>query len=466
MHSARLTRGPLLAVAIGMSASCGSHRLSGGPGTDSTMTFPPLAGDAGSTGGTDATGTPVDSAGGVPNDGGLDGWTVQPATLLPISPREALTRVARVLWEAAPDQSLLEMADSGTVTTDADVRAIAIMMLGDPRSRVGVGHFYRWWLGLDALQSVTKDADLFPEYSSAVGTMMAQETETFGVYVTLDGDGQFSTLMRASYSFINETLAPFYGATGVTGADLRKVDLNPSQRAGILTQLANLTLNSGYDGWTAPSTRGTVVENSVLCLGIPREPAGTLPLHPDSRYTNRELIGQAASQPACAACHVYIDPVGFAYEGFDSIGRARLTDAGKTIDDSGDVRLASGEVGFNGPVDLARILSEAPEAHRCVSSKWLEYMLGRTLNSDDMASVIAIDGRFEGSNLELRTAVAAAASSASFLGLGGGPPCTPGADQSCNSNPALSSLHGACGPDGKCVCAAPFTLDGSTGKCL
>jgi hypothetical protein len=373
--------------------------------------------------------------------------------------------VARVLWEAPPDQALLAMADSGAVHTDADVRAIATTMLGDSRSRVGVGHFYRWWLGLDALQSVTKDASLFPEYSSAVGAMMAKETESFGVYATLDGDGRFPTLMQGSYSFINETLAPFYGVTGVTGADLRKVDLDPTQRAGIFTQLAILTLNSGRDGWTAPSTRGTSVVNDVLCLGIPREPPSP-PLHPDPRYTNRELITQSAGASGCASCHRYVDPVGFAYEGFDSVGRTRLADAGKPIDNSGDVVLTSGEVGFNGPVELAHILAGAPQAHRCMGSKWLEYMLGRTLNTEDMASVDAIAGRFDHSDLDLRTAIAAAASSASFLGPGGGTPCTPGADQSCNSDPKISSLHGTCAPDGKCVCQAPYTLDGSTGRCL
>ena len=124
------------------------------------------------------------------------------------------------------------------------------------------------------------------------------------------------------------------------------------------------------------------------------------------------------------------------------------------------------EVRFAGPVELAHILTTAPEAYRCMSSKWLEYMLGRSLTDDDLRSVGAITARFEDSNLDLRTAIAAAASSASFLGAGGGTPCTPGADQTCNSDPRLSSLHGTCAPDGKCLCKAAFTLDTSTGHCL
>jgi len=453
----------LLAVALALSASCTTYPLPGetaDAGTDSRTNPPPPDGGSGGTGGSGSGGS------GAPNDGGTDTRLEPPPATLSISPQEALTRVARVLWEAPPDSSLLGMADSGAVKTDADVRAIASTMLGDPRSRVGVGHFYRWWLGLDALASVKKDPSLFPDYSSAVGALMAKETETFGVYTTLDGDGRFPTLMQGTYSFINETLAPFYGVSGVIGADLQKVELDPTQRAGILTQLAPLTLSSGRDGWTAPSTRGTDVMTSVLCLNIPREPVGTPPLHPDPRYTNRELIIQNAGQATCAPCHAYVDPVGFAFEGFDSIGRVRLTDAGKAIDTSGDVRLASGQVEFNGPVELARILAEAPDAHRCMGNKWLEYMLGRALTADDMASADAIAGRFEDAKLDLRTVIAAAASSASFLGPGGGTPCTPGADQTCNSDPRLSSLRGTCTPDGKCVCTTPSTRDGSTGRCF
>jgi hypothetical protein len=428
MHSARMRMGTAMAVAMAMSASCGTHRLSGGNGDagsgDGGMarrTNPPPGG-FGATGGSDDTGGAPGSGGsGTPGDP-----LVPPPSALPISPREALTRLARVLWEAPPDPWMLQLADSGAVVTDQDVRQIATTMLGDPRARVGVGHFYRWWLGLDALPSVTKDPSLFPEYSPAVGALMAKETETFGVYTTLDGDGIFATLMQGSYSFINETLAPFYGVAGVTGADLQKVDLDPTQRAGIFTQLSMLTLNSGYDGWTAPSMRGTAVVNSALCLNVPREPPGSPAVEPDPRYTNRELINRQVSSSNCASCHRYFDPVGFAYEGFDSVGRVRSTDAGKPIDSSGDVVLGPRQVQFAGPVELAHILTAAPEAAECMTRKWLEYMLGRGLTSDDMLSWGAITARFEDSNLDLRTAIAAATSSASFLRPGGGTPCTPG----------------------------------------
>lgn len=448
-----------MALVLGMAASCSTGRrpLFGNGGDD----------DTGGTGGDDGTGrggAPASNDGG--SDGGSDAWVPPPPSPLGVPPREALTRVARVLWEALPDSSLVDMADSGGLETDADVRALARAMLDDPRARVGVGHFYRWWLGLEALPTISKDPRLFPEYSGTVGAMMAKETETFGVYTTLDADGRFPTLMQASYSFVNETLAPLYGLADIRGSDLRKVDLDPKQRAGIFTRLAPLTLNAGFDGWTSPSSRGATVMSRVLCVDIPIEPPDTPPLRPDPQYTNRELITRSAGQATCAPCHAHMDPVGFAYEGFDSIGRIRTVDAGKAIDTSGDVLLPSGRVDFTGPAELAQILATAPEAHRCMGSQWLAYMLGRTLNANDASSVEDIAQRFAASGLDLRTAIAAAASSVSFLDPRGGTPCTPGADQTCNANAALSSFQGRCGADGKCVCKAPATLVATTGRCL
>ena len=136
MHSVPMRTGALLAVVMAMSTSC-SRRLSGGKddgqsadaGMDSRTNPPP---PTGGNGGTGATGGSAGAGGwGAPNDGGSDAWLEPPPTTLPISPREALTRVARVLWEAPPDPALLEMADSGAVNTDADVGAIATTKLGD-----------------------------------------------------------------------------------------------------------------------------------------------------------------------------------------------------------------------------------------------------------------------------------------------------------------------------------------------
>jgi hypothetical protein len=410
--------------------------------------------------------------GGEGSDGGTDGAS-PPADPVPvplaISAREALTRVARVLWESAPDSALVAMADSGGVATDADVRKIALDMLADPRSRAGVGHFYRWWLELDRAAAVQKDAALFPQFSPAVGALMASETEALGVDVTLNGDGRFPSLMRASHSFLNETLAAFYGVPGVTGSDLRKVDLDPTQRSGIFTQLSLLTLTASSNSWTSPSRRGVLIVRKMLCMNSVPPPESLEQPAPVTQpsLTNRQRIEMTvSSQAACTLCHQQFDPFGFAYERFDSIGRVRLTDSGMPIDTSGHVSTPNGDAfSFDGPIELAAILANLPSAHRCMSSQWLEYTLGRTLTAEDAPSVTGIHERFQASSLNLRTLIAAAVSSSAFLSEAGGARCTPGLDQTCNDEPFASWTTGTCTPAGKCVCDANRTLNVTTGRC-
>ncbi len=272
--------------------------------------------------------------------GGTTGVSTDPVPLQ-ISPREAVTRVARVLWESPPDQALVDMADSGTITTDSDVRRVALRMLSDPRSRVGVGHFYRWWLNLDALATTTKDPALFPQYSAALGTTMAAETEAFALNVTFDGDGDFRTLMRGSYSFVNDALASLYGIPGVTGSDLRKVDLDPTQRAGILTQPAFLAQTSSANTWTSPTHRGAFVSDRILCRDVPPPPVGINQILPEPSppETNRQRLARSVSNAACAILPCVDGSLGPGLRKFDSIGRVRVTDSGLPIDASGHASL-------------------------------------------------------------------------------------------------------------------------------
>jgi hypothetical protein len=409
-----------------------------------------------------------------PDAGGVsDGSTAAPVPLR-ISARDALTRVARVLWETVPDQALVALADSGSVATDEDVRRVALSMLADPRARVGVSHFYRWWLDLDDVVNTTpKDPALFPEYSTTLATTMAAETEAFAMDVTFDGDGRFPTLMRGSYSFINDALAKLYGVSSVTGAELRKVDLDPTQRAGILTQPSFLARTSSATSWTSPSRRGAFVDDRILCRRAPPPPPSPITdLLPDPGVpeTNRQRLTRTVLGPTCAGCHGLMDPLGFAFEGFDSIGRVRLTDSGLPIDASGSFQIDSGEVTWENAVELAQILAKSPQVQGCLVRNWLGYVLGHDLAGDymgvDATSVTAIANLFVASGLELRTAIAATVSSASFLDpTTGGPPCAGGLSQSCNDDVRLSSLHGMCTPAGKCVCTGTSTINPATGRC-
>jgi hypothetical protein len=359
------------------------------------------------------------------------------------------------------------MADSGGIRTSADVRNIARSMLNDPRARASVAAFYRWWLELDRLATIQKDPNLFPFDYGAIAQLMGRETEAFGVHATLE-DGRFATLMTAPTSFLNETLASHYGVAGVSGAELRRVDFGAgSNRAGLFTQGALQMFLSNH-ALPQPIHRGVFMRMKMLCTEIPSPPAEVDP-SPGERLpgqSDRQHLERVTSQPTCAGCHSMFDPIGFAYDVFDAVGRARQTDStGMRIDATGTLVDGTSNIPFDGPVELAHLLSGLTSAHRCMGQQWLEYMLGRPLDETDRASVDAIHQQFTSSGFDLRALVAATASSASFLAPNGGPPCTPGLDQTCIHDPFISATRGTCTPAARCVCDAGFWLHPLTGRC-
>jgi hypothetical protein len=149
------------------------------------------------------------------------------------------------------------------------------------------------------------------------------------------------------------------------------------------------------------------------------------------------------------------------------MGRVREVDsAGLPIDASGQLVVGGANYPIDGPVSVAKILAELDTARRCMGSQWLEYMLGRKLTHLDDGSVEVIHRVFALSGHDLRALIAAAAAAPSFLAPAGGTACTPGANQTCNDDPRLSSLHGTCTAAGRCVCGANYELNPMTGRCL
>jgi len=435
------------------------------------------AGGAFATGGASHTGGAstggASSTGGAASTGGTAGGEEPAPTPLAISARTALTRLSRVLWETEPNAALLATADFGGLTTDADVRRIAREMLTDPLARVGVGHFFRWWLDLDNMPNVIKDPVLFPGYTSGVGNLMASETETFGSYVTVDGDARFSTLMQAPFSFVNASLAPFYGLGNVVGSSLRKTDLDATSRAGLVTQLAFLTQTTTQGQWTSPTRRGLFVRRKFLCQELPPPPPTaptTLPPVSEQPQTGRQRLEAATAVSSdCKSCHVLTDPLGFVFETFDSVGRVRTMDAGLPIDSAGYLRLSSAsdiDYVLSGPVDLARVLTNLGEVHHCMGTQWLQYALGHGLTDAHAPDLTFIQQRFEATGLDLRELIVAVVASGSFLAANGGPPCQAGVGGGCNDDPRLSSIHGTCTAGGKCVCSGTYQLNPMTGRCL
>jgi hypothetical protein len=361
--------------------------------------------------------TPTGAAGAEGGTGAGGSVSVQEHPLQ-ISGAEAITRIAQVLWQEAPDADLMLQAQQGHFKYTSDLYGAVHQMLVDPRAAKGVGAFYRWWLTLDHVASVQKDTTLFPEYTPALQADMVNETQTFGTEVTLNLNGTFQNLFTASESFVNARLAALYGAPGVNGDDLQEVSLPGGERMGLFTQAAVLvqgTLLTAND----PSMRGTYIAEKFFCKEIPPPPAGENSFStPPAGTTVRTALTQAISSDAsCTACHAIIDPAGFAFENYDAIGRYRTTDNGAPVDATGlqVTGLFTESMRFDSPYVFAKATSVAPEAERCFARQWHSFVLQTPLGNVSDQLVEASYQAFEQAQFNLKELIVSVLTTDAFL---------------------------------------------------
>ena len=341
---------------------------------------------------------------------------------------DAITRIAAVLWDEppAPHDDVLEQAQQGRFETTSDLAAAVRTMLADPRAQRGVGMFYRWWLNLDAIPMAMKDMQVFPPYTPALQTAISTETEMYAVETTLTKNGSYQLLMTAPVTFANGLITNVYGYAPVASSNpdqFEAIELDPKQRAGLLTQPALQVLGS-YAQRTSPADRGTYVMERFVCQQIPSPPASVPPLDlpPPPGTTVRQALETSHSSTICAPCHKLIDGAGLAFETFDAIGRYRTTDNGLPIDVSG-LELYAGGAGssptrFSGPVELASILASSASSQKCFAKQWLAFAQGAPSDSvyalDDQ-DVAPIYQRFVDSGFNLRELIVAALARDAFL---------------------------------------------------
>jgi hypothetical protein len=318
----------------------------------------------------------------------------------PLTQHQLASRLSYFLWNGPPDAKLATLADTGALRTPQALSAEAKRMLADPRAQEMIDDFHMRWLALDDLETLDKDATKYPEFA-AVHPLLREELKRFAGHVIAQGDGKFETLMTAPFTFANPALAKLYGAKTGTGNDWQKVDLDPNQRAGLLTQGAFLATH-GHEN-SAPIFRGIAIREQMLCVDLPPPPPGADALLPPAmpNQTTRQRLQRHRADPECAGCHNLMDVLGYGFESFDDVGRFRTTDNGSPVDDSGEFVGTDIDGAFKGPVQLAQRLAKSEQAQRCVSKQWFRYALGRMETELDACTLDAVYRNFQKSELRL-----------------------------------------------------------------
>ncbi len=311
----------------------------------------------------------------------------------PVTQYELAARLSYFLWSTVPDEELTRLASQGRLQDKAVLATQVDRMLDDPRSRAFADTFVGQWLGTQDLGG--RAAPLLTElqgyYTPDVAADLRVEPILLFHHVVSENKPLLD-LLNADYSFLNERLVRFYQLEeklgDVRGPAFRLVHWPDSRRAGVLGMGSVLALTSHYSQ-TSPVLRGAWVLETMLGTPVPPPPPNVPPLDNDRKtreLTVRQKLERHRADPTCSACHKLMDPIGFALENFDWMGRWRDKESnGQELDISGT--LPSGER-FSGPVELRQaLMGRKDEFLRHLTGKTLGYALGRSLQDGDSCTV-------------------------------------------------------------------------------
>ncbi len=328
---------------------------------------------------------------------------------------EMAARLAFLLTDAAPDDALLDAAARGELLDDASLEAHARRLLETPRAREAVQAFFAQYFDLGGLRDVDLDPAQYPGFSPGLLRAMETEVRLLVDDVVFRRGGDVRTLFSAPRAYVNRDLAALYGvdAPGATATAFVPVEFGPeTPRAGLLTLGAFLTMNA-HRTETSPTLRGKFVRERVLCQEVPPPPPDVdlnLERRADSPPTLRERLEEHRSNPTCAGCHAFIDPPGFLFEHYDSMGRYRETAEGHPIDSSGDLD----GLPLTDALDLADVIADDDRVGKCIARQLFRYASGRLEARAERPALKALERAFAESGYDFRALLVALVLSDAF----------------------------------------------------
>ena len=313
----------------------------------------------------------------------------------------AASRLSYALWDSMPDGRLLDAAARGELSSVAQIESTARQMLQDPRAHQALDEYISEWLRFDRVINSSREHRRYPKFSRETAIAMTEEARLF-VSDLVWNNRNFMDVFSANYGFVNADLASVYGVPAPSQDFARVVFPLQSERAGLLGQALFLALSAKPDD-TSLTGRGLFVREQFLCQHVPPPPAGVnTNLAPSTQahpQTNRERMGEHASNPFCASCHNLIDPIGVGFEKFDAVGARRdqyqlvfygghgeshrtPKSVNLTLDTKGWVA-GIPDSNFSSPRELGIILASTPLCQECMVKQYFRYITGRMETPSD-----------------------------------------------------------------------------------
>ena len=331
------------------------------------------------------------------------------------------SRLSYFLWSSMPDETLMRLARSGKLLDKAELDRQVERMLQDPKAAAFERHFPERWLKLYELGRMEPDKRGPYGHYFRVKDDLVPQVEAYFRDV-LERNGPIRELIDSDHTFMNNRLGELIYKQKVVGEHLRKVKLEDQRRGGLLTMPALMTVTAnGVD--TSPIVRGVYVLENILGTPPPPPPPDVEPLSPDLRgvSTLAEQLAVHRDQEACNSCHRKIDPMGFALESFDPIGRWRdhYPKADKAAKQVLPVNVSAVLANGREIKDLtdykSMLLERESQVVRCLTEKMLTYATGRVVEAGDRGEVDRIVEELRGKGSRLRDLVHLVARSELFL---------------------------------------------------
>ena len=332
----------------------------------------------------------------------------------PVTDIELASRLSFFLWSSIPDDQLLDLAERGRLRNATVLQQQVQRMLADRKSEALITNFAGQWLHLRNVETATPDPVIFA-FDEALRAAFIEETKLF-VGSIIREDRSLLDLLTADHTFVNERLAEHYGIPKVYGSQFRRVTLTDPNRRGLLGKGSILTVTSNPNR-TSVVLRGKWILENLLGTPPPPPPADVPELVAKAKdgkaLSLRAQMEQHRSNAVCAACHARMDPIGFALENYDGVGKWREEDAGVAIDASG--KLPDGGE-FNGPAGLTQLMvtKYREDFVRTVTEKLMTYALGRGVEYYDNPTVRAIARQAAADNYRLSSLILSIVKSTPF----------------------------------------------------